>query len=89
MANDTGVLQGIFNIFFTPGRDALGVEALENLAEAVAFAQDGDPAQARLKAVQNQLFPECARVTLGHAPFVVVVIDIERLCSAPTAAFDH
>ena len=65
------------------------IEPLECLAESVAFSQDGDPAEARLKPVQHQLFPQRTRVTFRHAPFLIVIIDVKRIAPAPGAAFGH
>ena len=51
-----------------------------------ALAQDGDPRQARLKAVEHQLLEQRAVVLFGHAPFLVVIGDIERVHARPGAA---
>jgi len=55
-------------------------------AEVFAFAQDGDPAQARPKDTENQLFSQGAGVAFGHAPFGIVVMDVERVSAATRAA---
>src|SRR3989344_2877356 len=62
------------------------VEAVEGVADALALAENGDPGEARLHAVEHQLLPQGAGVVLGHAPFVVVVGDVERIGPAPGAA---
>jgi hypothetical protein len=41
-----------------------------------------------LEAVQHQLLPQGAGVVLGHAPFLVMIGDIERIGPAPGAAVE-
>ena len=67
-------------------RDDLGIKSLEGFAEGVALAQDGQPGQAGLEAVQHELFPERAAVVLGHAPFLVVVGAEKWVILGPGAA---
>ena len=54
----------------------------------LALPQDGDPRQPRLRAFEDQELEQFAVVVAGHAPFLVVVFDIERVVSAPGAAID-
>ncbi len=54
---------------FSPKRaTALGVEAAEGLAEGFALAEDGDPGEACLEAVEHERLPEGTAVALGGCP---------------------
>jgi hypothetical protein len=51
--------------------------------EGVALAQDRDPGKAGLEPVEDQVLKQRATIELRHAPFLVVVRDIERVCASP------
>jgi len=85
-ADDAGIVQQALAVGLAVAGDLLRVETVEGGAEGRALFQDGDPRQARLESVQHQLFPEGARVTFGHAPFLVVIGDIEGVGAAPATA---
>ena len=63
------------------------VEADESLPIVFTLLQDGDPGEAGLRALEDELFEELAVVADRHAPFVVVIGDVERIVSAPEAAW--
>ena len=67
-------------------RDLLRLEAVEGAAEILALAQDRDPRQPGLEAVEHQLLVERAVVVFRHAPFVVVIGDVERVVLARPGA---
>ena len=69
-----------------PARDLLGIEAVERGAEGRALAQDRDPGEPRLEAVEHELLEQRPVVVFGHAPFLVVIGDIERIGARPGAA---
>src|SRR5580704_2657263 len=73
------------DFFRVVARNLLGLEVVESFAEVVALAQDGDPGEAGLEAVEDQLLIECAVVIFRHAPFGVVVGDIKRVFPRPGA----
>ncbi len=60
-------------------RHACGIEVREGLAEGLALAQDGDPGEPGLKAVEHELFPEGAAVAFGHAPLLIVIFPHQRI----------
>ena len=62
------------------------VEARQRLPVVVSLPQHGDPGEAGLGAFEDELFEESAVVPHGHAPFFVVIGDVERVFSAPEAA---
>src|SRR5438309_843761 len=67
-------------------RDDGRIETVEGAAEILALAQDGDPGEPGLEAVQHELLVERAVVVFRHAPFGVVIGDIERVVLRPGAA---
>src|SRR5262249_20325945 len=69
-------------------RDRLWLEAVEGAAEVLALAQDGDPRQPGLEAVEHQLLVERAVVVFRHAPLLVVVGDVERIFLGPRTALE-
>ena len=66
--------------------DVRRIEAVESLPKGLALAQDRDPGQPGLEAVEDELLKKRADVSLRHAPFLVVVGDIERVARRPGAA---
>ena len=59
-------------------RDFARVEGGECAAIGGAFAQDRRPAQACLRALENEELEQAALVRDGHAPFAVVIAHVER-----------
>src|SRR5262245_33760076 len=55
-------------------------------AKILALFEDGQPRQAGLKALQDELFEQRAIVALGHAPFLVVVARIFGIGDADPGA---
>ena len=64
-------------------RDLVRIEVVEGAAEIVALAQDRDPREPRLEAVENELLEQRAVVALRHAPLLVVIGDVERILFGP------
>jgi hypothetical protein len=79
MAHNARIGQQAGHVGVREPRHSLRIEACKGRAERLALAQDGDPGQPGLKPVENQLFPQRAAVALGHAPFFVMIGDIERV----------
>jgi hypothetical protein len=87
MSDESRVLhQGIDFLGVEAGEFA-DVEARERLPVVVTFLQYGDPGEAGLGSFEDELFEEPAVVPHGHAPFFVVVSDVQRVFSAPEAAY--
>ena len=70
----------------TEGGDGLRVEAGEGPAVALALAEDGEPAQPGLSALEHQELEEQPVVVHRHAPLLVVVGVEEGLVAHPGAA---
>src|SRR6266446_4411719 len=66
----------------------IGARGEDSALDLLALAQDGDPGEPGLEAVEDELLEERAIVVLGHAPFLVVIGDVERVLLGPGAAFE-
>src|SRR5271155_826881 len=86
VAHDAGVLHQPFDFFWRVTRDFRRREIVEGAAKILALAQNGDPRQAGLKAVEHQFFVESAVVIFGHAPFFVMIGEVKRVILRPRAA---
>src|SRR5262245_52634364 len=86
MANDAFVAQQPADIASRVTRDAVDVEAGKRAAEVLPFPQDRDPAQARLKAFETDLLEQTRVVFHALTPFMIVILDVERIGPAPPAA---
>ena len=85
-ADDAGVLHEAFDVGFFEAGDFFGIELFEGGAEGFALAEDGDPGESGLEALEHEEFPEGAGVGFGDAPFLVVVGEVEWVGSGPGAA---
>src|SRR5690348_17821513 len=74
------------NLLRVVTRDLLRDKIVEGAAEIVALAQDGDPGEPGLEAVEDQLLIERAVVIFRHAPFGVVIGDVNRILARPGAS---
>ena len=79
-ASSAATLRGVV------ARDLLRIETVEGGAEGGALAQDGDPRQAGLEAVERELLEQGAVVPFRNAPLLVVIGEIERVDARPRAA---
>src|SRR5690606_13052149 len=88
VADDAGVGEQAQAVGFAVAGDGVDVEAVVGAAEAVALAQDGFPAQARLVDLQHQALEQHRLVALREAVFVVVVGPVQRVpgCDVAIAA---
>ena len=62
-----------------------GSKPRKGLPKRVALAQHGDPGEPGLKAVEHEHLPQCPRVALGDAPFLVMVGLHQRILAGPGA----
>jgi hypothetical protein len=85
VAHDPRVAEETLDVGGTEAGDHLGVEAGEHLAEGVALAQDGEPRQAGLEALEAQLLEQPVLVVDGPTPLGVVVGEVERVVAGPPA----
>src|ERR1019366_1574216 len=89
VADDAGVLHQPLDFLWCVARDFFRNEAAEGAAEILALAQNGDPRQAGLEAVEHKLFVERAVVELGHAPFLVVIREVKRVVFRPRTTYER
>src|SRR5256885_10116708 len=85
VAHDAGVLHQPLDSLRAIARDLRGLKAVEGAAEILALAQDGDPRQSGLEAIEHELLIKRAVVALRYAPLFVVIGDIERILPRPGA----
>jgi hypothetical protein len=85
--HDRGVAQQSLDVALPETGNALGVEALESGAKALALAQDRQPRQSRLEALETEPLVESALVRDGAAPLLVVVGVVERVGRLPAAFY--
>ena len=85
IAHDAGVAHQPFDLGRPVARDFFRHKAVEGAAEIFALAQDGDPRQAGLETVEHEFFVERAVVVFRHAPFLIVIGDVERIVLGPWA----
>src|SRR5262249_40838735 len=83
IAPDAGIGQQPFNLLWRVTRDLDGVEIVKGTAEILALAQDRDPRQPGLEAIEHELLVERPVVEFRHAPFFVVVSDVKRILPGP------
>ena len=88
IAHDALVPHQGFDLLAREARDLLRGEAVEGAAEGFPFPEDGDPGKPRLEPVEHELLVKCPVVALGHAPFLIVIGDIERIGARPRAALE-
>jgi hypothetical protein len=86
VADDAGILHQRVLFLVAPAHDFVRIEAVERFAEGRALAQDGDPREAGLEAVQHEFLEHRPVVVFGNAPFLVVIGDVEWIDAWPRTA---
>src|SRR5690348_3202728 len=86
VTDDADIVHQRMDFLGVVARDLFRPEIVEGTAEIVALAQDGDPGQAGLEAIEDQLLIKRAVVVFRHTPFGVVVCDVDRVLPRPGAA---
>src|SRR5262249_47001258 len=86
IADDALVLQELLNTTRVVACDALRIEFVERRAIRVAFAQDGDPREPRLRAFEHEELEQAPIVADGDAPLPVVIADVRRVVAGPATA---
>src|SRR5581483_4947385 len=66
-------------------RDLLRNEVRERRAERLALAQDRDPGEAGLEALEAEALVQAALVAHGAAPLLVVIRHVQRVVRRPAA----
>jgi hypothetical protein len=86
VAHDSRVLEQRGDLFAIVARDLFRAEPVESFAVRVAFAQDRDPGEPGLRALEDKKLVQRAIVVDRHSPLGVVVTDVERVLGGPSAA---
>jgi ureidoglycolate hydrolase len=85
VAHDAGVAEEPSNVALAEAGDDLGVEPAERGAERLTLAEDRQPGEPGLEALERQPLVQAAFVPDRAAPLVVVVGDVERIGRLPAA----
>ncbi len=59
------------------------IKIVERLPVVVAFPQNRDPAQSRLRPFKNEHLEKSSVIVLGQSPLAIVILDIERIRCCP------
>jgi hypothetical protein len=87
VADDRGVCQEAHDVAFAKRRDPVGVEPLEGGPKALPLAQDRQPRQARLEALETEPLVQPPLVPYGTAPLLVVVGVVPLVGRLPAAFY--
>ena len=86
MPNDASVAEQPLNIGVVELSDSFVFEPGKGTTKMLPLAQDGQPAQTRLKTLEADLLEESDVVVNWHTPFVVVIRDVQWVVAAPPTA---
>lgn len=89
IANDPGVLKQGIQLPVFVARNFIRVETVEKFSIALPLSQDRDPGEASLCPLEKQKLEELAFIAHGYSPFVIMIVDVERITAAPVAANFH
>ncbi len=76
----------MFDFLRRVARDFRGLEAVESAAKVIALAQDDDPGEAGLEAIEHEHLEEGTVVVYRPPPFLIVIGDVKRFMPGPRAA---
>ena len=86
MADDPGVAEQPLHVALVEVGDALDREPGERVPEALPLAQDRQPREAGLEALEREQLEQRVVAALLASPLVVVIGAVERIVAAPPAA---
>ena len=87
VTHDRGVREQARDVAFAEGGDPVGLEALEGRAEAVPLAEDRQPGEARLEALETEPLVDAPLVADRAAPLLVVVGLVPVVGRLPAAVY--
>src|SRR6476469_7626000 len=83
--DDRGIRYKPLDVPLVERGDAIRIEPVERRPEALALAQDRQPAETGLEAFEAEPLVEAALVADGASPLLVVVGEVERVGRLPAA----
>ncbi len=89
IAHDAGVRQQASRVGLLIRGHPRRVEAVESRPIAVALAQDCDPGEPGLCALEHEQLEETSIVMDRHAPLVVVIGEVQGVADGPVASVGH
>ena len=87
MTDDRGVGEQAFDVALAERGDAVGLEAFEGGAEALALAEDRQPGQTGLEALEAEPLIQAALVADRPDPLLVVVGVVPLVGGVPAAFY--
>ena len=87
MADDAGIQHQSFDVLIGHGGDGDRITLMEGIAVVFTFLEHSNPRQTRLLTLQADHLKEFFTIFLRHAPFLVVIVDIQLILAYPTATF--
>src|SRR6202789_3768949 len=88
-SHDICILKQACYIALSHPRHRLRIKAAKSFAEGFTLAQNGEPRQASLEAVEHELLPQRAAVILRYAPLLVVVFAHKWVVLGPGTTMDR
>ena len=85
VADDSRIAQQLLNLAAVVTRNYFWVKFIERRAIVLALVKDRIPAQARLRAFEDEKFEQCAVVMNWNAPFFIVIRDRQFVRRPATA----
>ena len=86
VAHNAFVAHEAFDVFVIEPRNLDWIKVFKCDPKCLALTQDREPRQAGLETLEAQLFVQFGVVGNGATPFIVVVVDIDRIGRAPKTA---
>lgn len=80
------VLHEFFDLFFGVTGDFFYIKIIESFTKSLALFEHRYPRQARLHSLKDEHFEQAAVVVKRHAPFLIMVVDVNLIRAAPSAA---
>src|SRR5688572_3113501 len=86
ISDDARIAEKHANATRVVARDEVRIEAIERAPVRISLAKDRDPRKPGLSALEHQELEEPPVVSHGNAPLAVVIADVERVLTTPSAA---
>src|SRR5690606_26185817 len=86
VTDDCRVLHELLDACGSEARHALGIETFKGFAVPFTPLENGDPAQARLCALENEKLKKFPVVMDRYTPLLVMIFDVDGIRAGPAAA---
>ena len=89
MAYDPSIEKKIFYFSFSPSDNIIWIKPIKCLKKPFPPTQDRYPAQTGLKTLKHKHLPQDLAIIYWHAPFAVMIWNLDLIGSCPTTFFRH